>query len=179
MSKNDNLIFVDVEASGPTIGKGEMTEFGAVHYTSMETFYGNMKYNHKQIFEDFDIWLKEHCDGRPVFISDNPAFDWMWINFYFHHLLDYNPFGWSGRRISDYYAGLKGNFWNSQAWKKLRITKHTHFPVDDAMGNAEAFKAIEEDRINRMADLQQELDKKADYLYIPKMEDTNDVNDIR
>jgi hypothetical protein len=23
-------------------------------------------------------------------------------------------------------------------WKKLRTTKHTHHPVDDAMGNAEA-----------------------------------------
>ena len=145
MSNNNNLIFVDVEADGPAVGFGNMTEFGAVHYTSMDTFYGDMKlYDKQDIFGDFGDWLKLHCLGRPIFVSDNPAFDWQWINHYFWKELGFNPFGWSARRISDYYAGLKGNFWETQAWKKLRITKHTHNPVDDAMGNAEAFKRIEE-----------------------------------
>ena len=29
------------------------------------------------------------------------------------------------------------------AWKHLRKTKHTHFPVDDAKGNAEALIEIQ------------------------------------
>ncbi len=143
----DNLIFVDCEASGPCIGKGDLTEFGAVHYPSMESFYGDMKnidvvYRTK-VFTDFRAWLKKVCgEQQPVFVSDNPAFDWQWVNYYFHHLLGYNTFGWSARRISDFYAGLMGDFHKSQNWKKLRITKHTHNPVDDAMGNAEAFRRL-------------------------------------
>jgi hypothetical protein len=50
--------------------------------------------------------------------------------------------GHSGRRISDFYAGLMGDFSNSQAWKRLRLTPHTHNPVDDAMGNDEAFARL-------------------------------------
>lgn len=147
--KRKNLIFVDCEADGPCIGKGDLTEFGAVHYPSMETFYGDMRglfliEEKTNLFSKFDTWLKKVCDGlQPIFVSDNPAFDWQWINYYFHHLLGYNPFGWSARRIGDYYAGLTGNFRNATKWKKLRITKHTHNPVDDALGNAEAFKRMQ------------------------------------
>jgi hypothetical protein len=51
-----------------------------------------------------------------------------------------NRFGHSGRRISDYYAGLTGRFGNIQAWKRLRVTPHDHNPVNDARGNVEAFR---------------------------------------
>ncbi|MBA7661834.1 hypothetical protein ES703_69854 [subsurface metagenome] len=146
MNKN-NLVFVDCEATGPAIGEGELSEFGAVAYPSMETFHGKMSGHsqsiNKEVFEEFDKWLKKVCDKQPIFVSDNPAFDFQWINYHFHHLLGYNPFGWSARRIGDYYAGLMGNFRETQRWKRLRITKHTHNPVDDAMGNAEAFKRIQ------------------------------------
>ena len=36
----DNLVFVDCEATGPCIGKGELTEFGAVAWRTRETFHG-------------------------------------------------------------------------------------------------------------------------------------------
>lgn len=147
MDAKNNLIFVDCEASGPCLGKGDLIEFGAVAYPSMKTFYGdlrNLKSQRIKIFEDFDKWLKEICKGyQPIFVSDNPAFDFPWINYYFHHFLGKNPFGWSARRIGDYYAGLTNNWRNASRWKKLRITKHTHNPLDDAMGNAEAFKRIQ------------------------------------
>ena len=35
-------------------------------------------------------------------MSDNPAYDFQWINYGFRHALGTNPFGHSGRRISDY-----------------------------------------------------------------------------
>ena len=159
MITKNNLIFVDCEANGPCIGKGDLTEFGAVHYPSMQTFYGDLRPSfitnatsmakcdeviQMEIFFNFDKWLKKVCNGfQPLFVSDNPAFDFQWISYGFHHFLGYNPFGWSARRIGDYYAGLTGNFRNATKWKKLRITKHTHHPVDDAMGNAEAFQRIE------------------------------------
>jgi hypothetical protein len=94
--------------------------------------------------EEFAEWLREHVKGRPIFISDNLAFDWQFINFYFHHFLGRNPFGFSGRRIGDLYAGMLRDASKASEWKKYRITAHTHNPVDDAKGNAEALKKFKE-----------------------------------
>ena len=142
-----SLVFVDCEASGPCPGKGDLTEFGAVIHKTKKTFYGDMRmktsYGKMLTMWHFLEFLRDNCESRPVFVSDNPAFDWQWINYYFHHTLKMNPFGWSARRIGDYYAGIKGNFWRSTDWKKLRETKHDHNPVNDAMGNVEAFDKIQ------------------------------------
>jgi len=37
---------------------------------------------------------------------------------------------------------MKGNFFDSQSWKKWRVTKHDHNPIHDAPGNIEAFEKI-------------------------------------
>ena len=90
---------------------------------------------------NFDLWLAQF--EQPIFVSDNVAFDWQFINYYFHRFGPKgNPFGWSGRRIGDMYGGMKGDL--RAQWKQLRITKHTHNPVDDAMGNAEALLKMAE-----------------------------------
>ena len=97
-------------------------------------------FDEKEVFEKFDTWLREMTgEERPRFVSDNPAFDWQWINDSFHRTLGRNPFGYSARRIGDFYAGLVGDFTDASSWKRLRITKHDHHPVHDAMGNLEAF----------------------------------------
>jgi hypothetical protein len=90
----------------------------------------------------FASWLKVTVEGRPVFVSDNPAYDFQWINYEFDRTLGHNPFGHSGRRISDYWAGLNRNWSNTQKWKRFRVTPHDHNPVNDAMGNVEAFERI-------------------------------------
>lgn len=208
MNKNSNLIFVDCEANGQCPVTGELTEFGAVHYSSMETFYGDLRGEKESdeiyaVFENFKVWIKLVVPkGRPVFVSDNPAFDWQWINYYFYLTLGENPFGWSARRISDYYAGLRGDFWQSQAWKQLRVTPHDHNPVHDALGNVEAFKNLEQRRIDgefnreltdtlkdqsdEIANLKQQLAQKqkwcdgigehGDILLVPRMEGTDNVD---
>jgi DNA polymerase III epsilon subunit-like protein len=158
------LIFVDCEAYGGSPVTGELTEFGAVSYPKLDTFHGVLVKSRpdpnnsalpvaiepvnwqrgEEVFREFDAWLTEICHGeRPVFVSDNVAFDWQWINCGFHQYLGYNPFGHSGRRISDYYAGLRNDWSVTQKWKHLRITKHDHNPVHDALGNAEAFRRIQ------------------------------------
>lgn len=155
----DRLVFVDCEADGPSPAKGVLTEFGAVHFTTKRTFHGKIWNTipsvieglprtiqraspDETVFLDFKEWLSLTVSGQPVFVSDNPAFDWQWINDGFWRTLDHNPFGHSARRIGDFYAGLKGNFGQSQNWKKWRKTPHTHHPVDDALGNVEAFERI-------------------------------------
>lgn len=156
-----NYIFVDVEARGASPVNGTMTEFGAVHEKSRETFHGVLYKGHPdpenpaipiigaQVFSDEEVakafihWLKEvGGNERPVFVSDNPAYDWQWIAGMFDKVNMVNPFGHSGRRISDFYAGLMNNWGDTQTWKRWRITKHTHHPVDDAMGNVEAFQEL-------------------------------------
>jgi hypothetical protein len=80
-------------------------------------------------------------------VSDNPAYDFPWINYGFHSTLGENPFGHSARRIGDYYAGLIGDFYTPQNWKYLRKTPHDHNPVNDAMGNVEAFALLEKGEV--------------------------------
>jgi hypothetical protein len=98
---------------------------------------------HPQTMASFNDWItKTNEKGRPIFVSDNPAWDYQWINWYFVDSGIPNPFGHSGRRIGDFYAGLKKDFTKASEWKRLRKTKHTHNPVDDARGNAEALVSM-------------------------------------
>lgn len=155
-------IVVDVEADGPCPGLYSMVCFGAVLVGDPidKSFYGQTRpisekwkpdalkisgfsreqhqefRNPYDVIKDFDIWVRTHSKGNPIFVSDNPAFDWQFMNYYFWAYLDRNPFGFSARRIGDLYAGLtKDTF---ARWKHLRKTSHTHHPVDDAIGNVEA-----------------------------------------
>jgi hypothetical protein len=159
---------VDVESDGPVPGRHSMVSFGAVlvEPTLSKTFYGQTRPISEEFipdalavsghsrdqhlgFEDpavvmarFGQWLAETSSGRPVFVSDNVAYDWQWINYYFHQFAGGNPFGFSGRRIGDLYCGMVKDAF--AGWKQLRKTTHTHHPVDDAKGNAEALLAMKE-----------------------------------
>ena len=136
-----SLIFIDCEApygaGSPSVA--DMTHFGAVEYKSRATFHGRDCF--RETFEDFREWLKKFPPPW-VAVSDNPAYDWQWLNYYFWKYQGSNPMGHSARRIGDFYAGLCGDFWKSSRWKHLRITKHDHDPTHDALGNVEAFERI-------------------------------------
>lgn len=79
-------------------------------------------------------------EHRPIFISDNNGYDWMFVCWYLWKFGKCNPFGYSSGNLNWLYKGITKNFYKSI--KHLRRTKHTHNPVDDAMGNAEAFIEI-------------------------------------
>ncbi|OGL78816.1 hypothetical protein A3J43_02190 [Candidatus Uhrbacteria bacterium RIFCSPHIGHO2_12_FULL_54_23] len=149
-----HLFFIDCEAVGRCPSKGKLIEFGAVAFPSKATFHGVLQtgkqsnehsaiIDEREVFEKFEKWMLKITKGaRPVFVSDNPVFDWQWINDGFWRTLNRNPFGHSARRIGDFYAGLVGDFANASSWKKLRTTPHDHNPVHDAMGNLEAFERL-------------------------------------
>jgi hypothetical protein len=153
---------VDIESDGPIPGDYSMISFGAVLVDENlnKSFYGKLKQisekwipealavsghtrdetlefeEPKVVMEKFVEWIKQNSKGQAVFISDNNGFDWMFVCWYFHHFLDKNPFGHSSQNLGSLYKGLvKDTFKN---FKHLRKTKHTHHPVDDAKGNAEA-----------------------------------------
>jgi hypothetical protein len=155
-------VMVDVEADGPIPGNYSMICFGAVLVQEPldRTFYGRLKPistqwiagalaisgftreetlgfdEPKAIMENFALWLKENIKDRAFLISDNNGFDWQFINWYFWHFTGGNPFGHSSANLGSLYKGMvKDTFRN---FKHLRKTPHTHHPVDDAIGNAEA-----------------------------------------
>jgi len=154
---------VDIEADNRTPATGSIVCFGAVKVTDpiVDHFYGQTapiselwkpealaisgiaREQHEKfafpelVMLEFNNWvINTNKAGRPVFISDNLAFDWMWIACYFDKYNIENPFGYSGRRIGDLYCGLVKDAYAK--WKHLRITKHDHNPVNDAKANAEA-----------------------------------------
>lgn len=92
---------------------------------------------HKHVMEQFFDWIVENSEGkRARFISDNNGFDWMFVCWYFWHFLEKNPFGHSSTNLGSLYKGMVGTMFDN--FKHLRITPHTHNPVEDARGNAEA-----------------------------------------
>lgn len=169
-----SYFIVDVESDGPIPADYSMVCFGVVLFDEHldKTFYGKTRpisdrfipealqvsgfsrQEHltfddpQRVMEAFAAWLEQNSKGRPVFVSDNPAYDWQFINYYFHHFLGRNPFGFSGRRIGDLYAGLMKDASKASEWKQFRQTKHTHHPVDDAKGNAEALRHFRELGLN-------------------------------
>lgn len=155
-------IMVDVESDGPIPPDYSMICFGAVVVDEPldRTFYGQLRPisenwkpdalqvsgfsreqtlgfdDPKEVIAKFVQWVRLNSKSRPIFISDNNGFDWQFINYYLWHFLGENPFGHSSTNLGSLYKGLvKDTFQN---FKRLRKTAHTHNPVDDALGNAEA-----------------------------------------
>jgi DNA polymerase III alpha subunit (gram-positive type) len=159
-------VMIDIEADGPIPGDYSMISFGAVvvEPSLSTTFYGKLRPiseqwvpdalavsgftrdetlafdDPKSVMTTFAAWLKQHVPKRPMFIADNNGFDWSFINWYFHHFVGANPFGHSSTNLGSLYKGLVKDV--TKSFKHLRKTAHTHNPVDDALGNAEALLAM-------------------------------------
>ncbi|KAI9004452.1 ribonuclease H-like domain-containing protein [Hyaloraphidium curvatum] len=156
-------ISVDVEADGPCPGEYSMVSLGAVVVEPglSRTFRGELrpvsdKYveealkacdltreqtmgfpDAKETMEAFAKWVVEVSGkGRPMFVSDNNGFDWMFVNYYLHRFTGSNPFGHSSTNLGSLYKGMQKDCFAT--FKHLRDTPHTHDPLDDARGNAEA-----------------------------------------
>jgi DNA polymerase III epsilon subunit-like protein len=163
MTQIQQNVMVDIESDGPCPGKHSMICFGAVIVEPglQRTFYAELKPISEEFLPDalaisgfsreeckkfpdprdamqnFEIWLQKEIPGRrPIFWSDNNGYDFAFINYYFWQQLNRNPFGWSSANLGSFWKGMEGNLYST--FKHLRETKHTHHPVDDARGNAEA-----------------------------------------
>jgi DNA polymerase III epsilon subunit-like protein len=163
------FIMVDIESDGPIPGDYSMISFGAVLVDEHldKTFYGRLKpisekfipealavsgHSREEVltFDDpeyvmteFEKWINVTSKDRPIFISDNNGFDWMFVCWYFHHFIGRNPFGFSSQNLGSLYKGIQKNVFTN--FKHLRKTKHSHHPVDDAKGNAEAMLVMKKE----------------------------------
>ena len=163
---NQNVM-IDIESDGPCPGMHSMICFGAVIVEAglQRTFYATLKpvsetyvpealaisgFSREDCMkfpdpcdamQNFDLWLAKNIPRkRPIFWSDNNSYDAGFMNYYFHMYLGRNPFGWSSANLGSFYKGVKRDIYAK--FTHLRDTKHTHHPVDDAKGNAEALLKI-------------------------------------
>jgi hypothetical protein len=117
-----SYVMVDVETDGDIPGDFSMISLGAVIVRPdlADTFYGELHpisdkwddealkvSNHSReetlgyddptrVLLKFETWLFYHSVGKkPMFISDNNGFDFMFVCWYFRHFLGRNPFGHS------------------------------------------------------------------------------------
>ena len=164
-----SFIMVDIESDGPIPGDYSMVSFGAVLVDEQldKTFYGRLKpisdkylpealavsgHSREEVLRfdepafvmtEFETWITTNSKDRPIFISDNNGFDWMFICWYFHHFIGRNPFGFSSQNLGSIYKGLQKDLFKN--FKHLRKTNHSHHPVDDAKGNAEAMLTMKKE----------------------------------
>lgn len=163
---------LDVESDGPCPGLYNMINFGLVNVFDPSLSHGGfilppdvmneggipaarnvsgvkwedqlvVDYTLPDVMKYAQEFLTSVSDSDRVTIwSDNPAFDWQFWNYYTHKYNGENCAGFSARRIGDMDAGRRKDPFNTNAWKKRRVTDHSHNPVDDARGNVEALRWI-------------------------------------
>ena len=154
---------VDVEADGPIPGDYSMVSIGAVLVKDpAQGFLGYLKpispewqpealavsgHTREETLEfpdpittmkAFESWVNKVNEPgtQPIFAADNNGFDWMFTCWYLWHYCGDCIFGFSSKNINSLWHGMQRN--TRESFKHLRITPHTHNPLDDARGDAEA-----------------------------------------
>jgi len=154
---------VDIESDGPIPGDYSMTSLGAIIVDEKldKTFKINIKpiskkfdpnrkqsvnsknaVDAKEAMQRFKEWIIKNASGKPVFISDNNGFDWMFVCWYFWHFLGENPFGYSSQNLNSLYRGIKRDM-NAKI-NSLRSRELTHDALEDAKDNARIFLKLKE-----------------------------------
>lgn len=175
-TKREVFISVDVETAGPIPGDYSLLTIGACAVADdTQTFACSLKpINRNAVpealkvtglslellesegldppeamrkFRDW-VWRVVGADSTPVFVGLNAGFDWSFVNFYFHHYLGDNPFGFAPLDIKSLYMGAAKCAWNqtksSQIAAKLRPKlMGNHDALHDAQYQAELFRLIQ------------------------------------
>ena len=172
---SETYISVDVEAAGPYPGEYALLSIGACTVDRPQsTFYVELKPDVLNItpeslavhqlsldklrqtglepveaMRDFAAWLVEVTPPahRPIFVAFNAAFDWMFVNAYFHKYLGRNPFGHAALDIKALYMGFQRTTW---AETSMRLISErylpqrplTHHALEDALHQCELFEKI-------------------------------------
>ncbi len=160
------FVMVDIESDGPIPGEFSMLSLGASIYkeSGMISFHVNIlpisenfeverltfqslprenvsdRVTAEKAMKLFSEWLTEHVSGKPVFISDNNGYDWMFVCWYFCKFLGENPFGFSSYNLQSLYKGLKRNM--GVKISELRESELTHNAEQDAIDNMKIFIKI-------------------------------------
>ena len=184
-SPSEVFISVDIETAGPNPSQYSLLTIGACTIGARpETFYIELKpVNEKftpeayaqhrldikrlaergqppaKAMANFEKWIKkaEVPNGqRPIFLSFNAPFDWMFVNDYFHRYLGRNPFGHAALDIKSFYMGMSGVKWEDTSMRVvgpryLRDQQLTHHALRDALDQAEIFHKMLADSRGQLA----------------------------
>ena len=174
MANTEVYISVDIETSGPCPPAYSMLSIGACLVGDLGmSFYAELRPISEQVvaeaikvlgkplayfaangrevkvaMAEFDTWVKSVSQGRsPVFVGFNAAFDWAFINWYFHTYLGRNPFGIGPIDIKSYFMGLKGGTWEDTRSSRIPArfkgsVEQTHNALDDARSQAQMFERM-------------------------------------
>jgi DNA polymerase III epsilon subunit-like protein len=175
LNTEEFYIVVDVETSGPEPCGYSMLSIGACNITKpQETIYLELKPDSQNFIKEaldvsdlslekladsglppseamqaFADWVKRiNKDNKPpVFTAFNAAFDWMFVNTYFHRYLGYNPFGYKALDIKSCFMGLRHTRFDLTSHKALCdyfqiCIDLSHHALEDAINEAKIFKAI-------------------------------------
>lgn len=173
------FISVDVETSGPVPGIYSMLSLGACVVVDPDIcFYRELKpmtmahdpealavtgfdlsvliengCEPRLAMKDFALWVKKQCgsESKPVFVGFNAAFDWSFINYYFHYYDVENPFGYAALDIKSYFMAMQKTSWqesrSSFAGKHFSIPrKNDHNALDDSIFQAGIFSALRDEK---------------------------------
>jgi hypothetical protein len=145
-NENQLWIMVDLEASGPIIGRHSMTELGAVVgsprqgiideielliapisdevITSKDSFARAKREGiaPKEAMQRFDEWSRPYRDQRAQFVARPSCFDWPWVVWYAWTYLGQNPFG---------FRALCASSWFEARGRKFKVDL-PHVAVEDA-----------------------------------------------
>lgn len=171
----ERFISVDIEASGPIPGEYSLLAIGACDVDRPELIFEcllqpsapnvdpealavtglSLETLEKDgltpaaAMQAFAAWLAtmRGPDETLVFVGFNAAFDWSFINYYFHRYTGANPFGFSALDIKAYYMGRQQCAWSetrssrmSEVLRPQRIPNHQ--AKDDAQYQAELFQLM-------------------------------------
>lgn len=175
-TKREVFISVDVETAGPIPGDYSLLTIGACAVAdNTQTFACALKPTTRNALPEaleitglsldtlereglepheamrkFRDWVGcvAGTDGTPVFVGFNAAFDWSFVNYYFHRYLGENPFGFAALDIKSLYMGVAKCAWHqtksSQIADRLRPKLvGNHDALHDAQYQAELFRLIQ------------------------------------
>ena len=174
MSNAEIYISVDVEASGPfpptfsmlSIGACVVGDHTASFYVELKPiseqvvaeairvvgkpleYFAEKGREPKAVMAELEEWVESISRGQtPVFVGFNAAFDWAFVNWYFHTYLGRNPFGIGSIDIKSYFMGLKGGSWEEARSSRIPArfkgtAEQTHNALDDARSQAEMFERM-------------------------------------
>jgi DNA polymerase III epsilon subunit-like protein len=173
--KGEIFISIDVETAGPNPGNYAMLAIGAcLVFEPQKHFYveiqpqstaitkqalqvsqldiANLKRNGEKpqdAMRRFANWVEKVTppDHNPIFVAFNAAFDWMFVNDYFHRYLGYNPFGHKALDIKSFYMGLFGVPFGETGMKDILLKYPdlevlSHHALQDAQDQAKIFRKL-------------------------------------